>query len=101
MPANSMQINSVLSEAVSDNVRQIPMLFAPRSYLHLFEKGSQLYRIVEALESGRQSTLQLHEACGSMAVSTKVSQVRARGVPIVRTEERRGNRVIHFYEIVR
>lgn len=92
---------TAVNKAVSEDVRQIPMLFST-SYLYLFEPGSQLYRIVEALErEGRLSTLDLNRVSGSLAPSTKISQIKARGVPVRRTEEKRGDRVIHFYEIVR
>ena len=79
-----------------------------RSFLHLFEskvpykKKSQLYKICEALEMARGqwvSTLELHYACGSLAVSTKVSQVREKGVPIQHKEIVENTRPIHLYRI--
>lgn len=109
MSANSDQIKSVLSGAINDPARPVPHMLHGRSYLNLFEPGSQLYKICEALEATTAwlSTLDLHHASGSMAVSTKISQVRERimkftGKDLIERDERKiDGKQIHFYRLRR
>lgn len=60
------------------------------------DKSKQLSAILSALHWGPCSTATLHQVSGSMAVSTRISELRSRGYLIARECKER----IHFYSLL-
>jgi len=61
------------------------------------DKSEQLSAIIWALGRGTRSTAQLHEASGSHAISTRISELRANGYDI-RCKRKGG---VYFYTLMK